>query len=189
MSVSVCHQCGKTLASPAGLRRHINSQHQQNEYHKCECGRRFLDPAGRSRCRAGHSRSFGCLAPDCSYRSNRKDAVKQHIRRRHPGLTEYQVVTLPPRLGFLGPPSSDEPGANSSPPPRPVTPNPIALRPNLNVAKMWSSRAALYDAVAPSQLWNFCNQPGGHDLLPTIASSPPFLHIASVPHGSHSREP
>ncbi|KIO24514.1 hypothetical protein M407DRAFT_26119 [Tulasnella calospora MUT 4182] len=25
MSVSSCHQCGKTLASPAGLRRHINS--------------------------------------------------------------------------------------------------------------------------------------------------------------------
>lgn len=43
-------------------------RHQRNEWHVCECGKQFLDPAGRSRCRAGHSRSFGCSASECSYR-------------------------------------------------------------------------------------------------------------------------
>lgn len=43
-------------------------RHQKSESYKCECGKRFLDPARRSRCRASHSKSFGCPAEDCNYR-------------------------------------------------------------------------------------------------------------------------
>ncbi|KAG8891587.1 hypothetical protein FRC01_014622, partial [Tulasnella sp. 417] len=42
-------------------------RHQRNEWHSCECGKRFLDPAARSRCRARHSKSFGCPARNCTY--------------------------------------------------------------------------------------------------------------------------
>ncbi|KIO20105.1 hypothetical protein M407DRAFT_245943 [Tulasnella calospora MUT 4182] len=95
-----CQDCGKSLATAAGLRRHINSQHAQSEWHACECGRSFLDPAGRSRCRTGHSKSFACSAWGCDYRSGRKDAVKQHIRRRHRGLVDLQVLTLPANFDY-----------------------------------------------------------------------------------------
>lgn len=93
--MSLCLECGKTLASPAGLRRHINSQHRRSEWHVCECGRQFLDPAGRSRCRARHAKSFGCPAYGCTYQSSRKDSVKQHMRRRHQDSRGLQVITLP----------------------------------------------------------------------------------------------
>ncbi|KIO27773.1 hypothetical protein M407DRAFT_188494 [Tulasnella calospora MUT 4182] len=115
--MSLCSECGKTYASPVGLRRHINSQHQRTEWHVCECGRQFLDPAGRSRCRAGHSRSFGCSASGCSYRSSRKDSVKQHIRRRHQNSTKIHVVTLPPSPAPSTNSSNDELGSDASPSP------------------------------------------------------------------------
>ncbi|KIO22546.1 hypothetical protein M407DRAFT_245124 [Tulasnella calospora MUT 4182] len=134
--MSQCLECGKTLASPAGLRRHINSQHQRNEWHVCECGRQFLDPAGRSRCRARHAKSFGCPVHGCSYTSSRKDSVKQHMRRRHPNSTGIHIRTLPPNLG----PARSRQSSNSSleydpsPPPDHLLPphhNPALMHPPL----------------------------------------------------------
>lgn len=106
--MSLCVDCGKTLASPVGLRRHINSQHQRSEWHVCECGKQFLDPAARSRCRAGHLKSFACPLQGCYYQSTRKDCVKQHIRRRHRNFMDPQVLTLPQGAGSSRHSSNDD---------------------------------------------------------------------------------
>lgn len=41
-------------------------------YNCDDCGLRFLNPASRSRCRMGHSRSFGCSDWDCDFRFVRR---------------------------------------------------------------------------------------------------------------------
>lgn len=106
----LCSTCGKTLSSPRGLRRHANTQHLQSEWHYCTCGKRFLDPAARSRCRTGHLQSFGCPIWGCDYRSTRKDAAKEHLKRRHRGSGGVEVLTLPPTLG-----PSESQSSNASP--------------------------------------------------------------------------
>lgn len=152
--MSSCHQCGKTLASPTGLRRHMNTQHAQSEYHECECGKRFLDPAGRSRCRASHSRSFGCPVSGCGYKSKRKDSAKQHMRRRHPDLAELQVVTLPPRMGSSSHSSnSDGVGLDSSPSPDSAPVTPPILQPHQNFTAFWPPELTIYYTENPSQVW------------------------------------
>ncbi|KIO24504.1 hypothetical protein M407DRAFT_100026 [Tulasnella calospora MUT 4182] len=155
MGTPPCHLCGRILASPAGLRRHINSQHQQSEYHECEhCGKRFLDPAGRSRCRAGHSKSFGCPAPNCDYRSNRKDSAKQHIRRRHPDLVGHAVLSLPPTTESSSPSSSDAgSGLDSSPSPAPMLVTPPILQPLQDFTDLWPPEPTFYYTENQPQDW------------------------------------
>lgn len=95
-----CNHCEKVLANRASLRVHVNSQHSQTRLHFCECGKGFLDPAGRSRCRSRHSRTYGCSAPGCYYQNPRKDSVTQHIRRRHQSFpVDLHPVILPPNKG------------------------------------------------------------------------------------------
>ncbi|KIO24512.1 hypothetical protein M407DRAFT_244430 [Tulasnella calospora MUT 4182] len=152
--MSSCHQCGKTLANPIGLRRHINTQHEQSKYHECECGKQFLDPAGRSRCRARHSRSFGCPVRGCGYRSTRKDSAKQHMRRRHPDQAEQEVVTLPPRMGSSsGSLSDDRFGFDPSPSPDPLPVTPYILQPQLYLNGLWPSQPNFYYSETSSQAW------------------------------------
>lgn len=153
--MSQCLECGKTLASPAGLRRHINSQHQRNEWHVCECGRQFLDPAGRSRCRARHAKSFGCPVYGCSYQSSRKDSVKQHMRRRHPNSPGVHIRTLPPNVG---PAARSRQSSNSSleydpsPPPDLLPVNPALLHhPHVDVPAF---SAPLYYAEPSPDSWH-----------------------------------
>lgn len=159
--MSLCSECGKTYASPVGLRRHINSQHQRNEWHVCECGKQFLDPAGRSRCRAGHSRSFGCSASECSYRSSRKDSVKQHIRRRHQNSPKIHVITLPPSPAPSTNSSNDELRSNASPSPDPALPPmaPCALPippPVLAGCSYPHVQPDMYYYGWPASPWSFC---------------------------------
>lgn len=154
--MSLCHDCGKTLASVTGLRRHRNSQHLRGQWHSCECGRRFLDPAGRSRCRRGHLKTFGCPIVDCPYRSSRKDSVKEHIKRRHGRFVPLQVLPVELQLGPSGSqPSSASPESNVSPPhlelaitaPCIFQPHPDAIHASLFHPDLY------YSESSPSSTW------------------------------------
>ncbi|KIO32146.1 hypothetical protein M407DRAFT_115587 [Tulasnella calospora MUT 4182] len=158
--MSSCEFCSKTLASPAGLRRHINSQHQRNEWHSCECGKRFLDPAARSRCRARHAKSFGCPARSCTYQSSRKDSVKQHIKRRHPNCVGFPIRTLPPNSGSSRQSSNDSDiGLAPNPPQEFIPESPPIFPPQQNIIiSPCPFEANMYYQMPPppSVPWGLC---------------------------------
>lgn len=123
----LCLECGKTLASPRGLRRHINSQHSRRDWHTCKCGKRFLDPAGASRCRTGHLKTFRCPVWGCDYRSNRNDSVKAHVKRRHRDFVPFQVPTFPAGLEPSGSLSSNTASESNLSPPLELVPTPLSI--------------------------------------------------------------
>lgn len=147
--MSLCHDCGKTYASTTGLRRHRNSQHLRQQWHACECGKRFLDPAGASRCRRGHLKSFRCPVWECDYRSNRKDTVKEHVRRRHRNFVQLQIPTLPAGLGQPSSNASSESNLTPSQELAPVTPSIFQPQPDASHASLFHSDLS-YSEPSPS---------------------------------------
>ncbi|KIO24503.1 hypothetical protein M407DRAFT_26111 [Tulasnella calospora MUT 4182] len=136
-----CQDCGKSLATAAGLRHHINSLHVQIDYHECECEKVFFTPEGLSRRRDMLSKSFSCPAWGCDYKSSRKASAKRHVRLRHPDLLEYEeIVIFPPRTGSSGHSASDAGfGPDPSPMPGPVPVIPFILQPLEDLTDSWSS--------------------------------------------------
>lgn len=138
MSENICNQCGKNLANAPSLRRHINTQHSKEDLFVCGgCGKTYLDPAGRSRCQARHSKSFGCPVLGCDYLSSRRDSVKQHMRRKHPRCLHLYIITL---YGIIKPPKRSSKNTDPSPSPDPTTdpmPGPSTLQEHLDATNPW----------------------------------------------------
>ncbi|KIO32153.1 hypothetical protein M407DRAFT_115613 [Tulasnella calospora MUT 4182] len=96
-----CRYCGRFMATAAALRRHINARHERRTGYLFECGRQYSASVTRSRCRARHVGPFRCRFIGCSYRSDRRSCLSQHMRRQHLNLLWLEMSRL--SLGNLVP--------------------------------------------------------------------------------------